>query len=164
MYRWLKVKNYGSNTSCQILSAQAESSSSGALCYTTHSLGDSLILSQQWVSLANHGCTSSWRQPASGSPPVCHSWPRERTGCCFLPEECLAQVGMIPKAASSPEHHKIVQPAMVQLLNWTPWGQKHITGMSLSVLLFSITTTSTTSIPLTYFLWKYIHILVEIKI
>lgn len=97
MYRWLKVKNYGSNTSCQTLSAQAESSSSGGLCYTTHTQGDSPILSAVTVShhpwlLLKLEAASPWLTPSltplgKGQAAV---------------GECLAEVGMILKAASLP--------------------------------------------------------------
>lgn len=74
---------------------------------------------------------------------------------------------MIPKAASSPENQNLVLPAMVQLLNWTPWGQKHITGMSWSVLQLTPFHSSPQAQPLIHTLSlerKYIHILIEIKI
>lgn len=77
-------------------------------------------------------------------------------------------MGMIPKAASSPEQHNTVQPAMVQLLNRTPRAQKHIrdvlacaTSDSLFTHLHKHNLYSTHMFSSER---KYLHILIEIKI
>lgn len=114
-----------------------------------------------WVTVPSSlsaGCLSpSMAAPqAGGSQPLAHPQ-------CDTPSQEKGQAAVVclrtvlhkwERFPKQPHAHSIVQPAMVQLLNWTPWGQNHITGMSLSVLqltLFSLTTTSTTSIPLTQF-------------